>query len=169
MPTSFTPEQLQEIQQMIQQGAFGPGGRSPIRDRQLHDLRLVPTATDPRPLFLPSAEAPRDAPPYVRTTWPSLRWHKETGQEITVTNDQQAATLGPEWVQTPPGAVALDPLAGMQDALAALTPKERDAIFANQKRLRLDKLQAALAALSDDDLAALLESAKPKVEETKTA
>jgi len=172
----FSPEQMAEIQRMINEGMISQTGRSPLRDRQLHDLRLVPTATDPRPLFIPSAELPRDAKPYVYTKFPSIRWHRETGAEVSVKDAKAAAALGPEYVDYPVHLQPLDPMAGMADALAALTDKERDAITANQRDLRMAKLQEQLSQMSESDLETVLASARdralkaqPEQKKTKSA
>ena len=62
-----------------------PMGRSPMKPRQLHNLTLLPSATDPRPTFFWSAESPRDTGDLSRTTlYPRLMWHGQTGEEITV-------------------------------------------------------------------------------------
>ncbi len=39
-----------------------------MRPRQLHDLNLAPTASDPRPTFFWSAEKPRNAGDLTKTT-----------------------------------------------------------------------------------------------------
>ncbi len=162
----FTPEQIAEIQQLINQGLISPNGRSPIRDRQLTNLTLVPTATDPRPLFIPSAEVPRDTKPQVYTKWPSLRW-KPNGEEVRVKDALALAALGDGYLDYPPHLQPLDPMAGMTEALAALTEKERDVIVSTQRDLRMKKLQEQLSQMSESDLETVLASARAKAPETK--
>ena len=164
---ALTPEQMQQIQRMINEGLISPSGRSPIRDRQLHDLRLVPTATDPRPLFVPSAEAPRDAKPYVYTKWPSLRWHKETGEERLVSNARESDALGADWGEEPHHMKPADPLAGVQEALAVLTESERDAIMNNQQDLRTKRLVDQVSTLSHADLETVMVAMKSRAKATK--
>ena len=54
----LTPDQIASLKTQLAQ--TDTSGRSPIRARQLHDLRLLPTANDPRPTFFWSAEGSRD-------------------------------------------------------------------------------------------------------------
>jgi hypothetical protein len=163
--TKLTPEELGALKAQLAQ--TDPTGRSPFRPRQLHDLRLLPTAKDPRPTFFWSAESPRDAGDLTRTTeFPKLMWHVSTGEEITVYNlEQQEAKASFYTVQPPMNAVAVevDPIEAMREALDRLTPEERAVIIQAQQDTRRAALTAKLSALSEEQLEALLsgETAAP--------
>jgi hypothetical protein len=137
-------------------------GRSPLRDRQLHDLRLLPTADDPRPTFFWSAEGSRDVQ-ITHTEFPKLLWHGETDVEITVrSREEQEQKLAQGYVLTAPAAVAVDPMADLSDAFAGLTIEEQELIVAAQAKQRRDAITAKLAELSPEALERLLAgSAEP--------
>jgi len=164
----LTPDLLAAIQQAVADGKITlptNTGRSPIRDRQLHDLRLLPSATDPRPLFLPSAEAPRDAAPYVRGQFPTLRWHKATGVEVCARNAKDLALYSTdEYTAIPVHLEAADPLRDAQAALDTLPVAEREVIINNAKDLKLKRIQDQLAALAGNDLETVLLAAKMRTE-----
>lgn len=146
-------------------------GRSPIRERQLHDLRLLPTKDDPRPTFFWSAESPRHAPDLTKTTpYPRLMWHGTTGQEITVKNaEAQETHTAKGFILSPPAnAEQPDPMDAIRLAFESLSPEDRATLVAAQKQSRLDTLQAQMAELSEADLEALIAGA-PKVKKAKVA
>lgn len=137
-------------------------GRSPMRPRQLNDLRLLPTADDPRPTFFWSAESPRDVDVTKTTPYPRLLWHVESGEEITVLDLEahQAKEAEGCWTETAPSEVPVDPMAAIQAELDALTPTERATVLEAQRQQRLQSLQTKIAALSDRSLETLLGEAK---------
>ena len=146
-------------------------GRSPIRDRQLHDLRLLPTASDPRPTFFWSAEAPRNAGDLTRTTlYPRLMWDKD-GKEVTAPDlKAQESYTAQGYVLLPPAnAEAPDPMDELRIAFEALSPEDRATLVAAQKQSKLAAIQAQMAALSDADIDALIAGVTPKAKKARTA
>lgn len=137
---NLTPEQLHGI---LAQGH----GRSPIKPRQLHDLRLLPTATDPRPLFIPSAEGSRDVPER-HLPYPRLLWHVETGQEITVHSLEEHQAKGEMWISTPPASQALDPVARAKEMFDALSPEDQALVLEQQRQARIASVTAAMGGLT---------------------
>lgn len=140
-------------------------GRSPIRDRQLHDLRVLPRADDPRPTFFWSAESPRNAADLSKTTlYPRLMWHKDSGKEITVGDlKAQETHTAKGFILTPPAnAEQPDPMEELQAAWASLSDEDRATIVAAQKQAQKDLIAAQFASLSDADRDALIGSVKRK-------
>ena len=132
-------------------------GRSPLKNRQLNDLRLLPTADDPRPTFFWSAESPRDAGDLTKTTpYPRLLWHRDTGVEITVQTADEHAQMGEEWLLLPPAQTAPEPMDVMRSELDARTPEDRAVLIEGQRQARMAALQAKMATLPDAALEALL-------------
>jgi hypothetical protein len=139
-------------------------GRSPLRPRQLHDLRLLPTKDDPRPTFFWSAEAPRDAADLTKTSlYPRLMWESTTGREITVVNakDQASYTAQGFVLVAPANAETLDPSEMIRQQLEQLSPEDRKTIIAAAQKDRMARLQEAMAGLTEDELAALVASVEP--------
>lgn len=134
-------------------------GRSPIRPRQLHDLRLMPTATDPRPMFVWSAEGGRDEA-VTHSEYPKLLWHGETHTEITVTNrDEQQAMIAMGYVLTQPDAGVPNPELDIAEALAGLSQEEQRIVMEAQSKQRQDAITARLAELSPEALERVLAAA----------
>jgi len=156
----LTHEQLLALKARLD-GLTDVTGRTPFRDRQLHNLTLQPTATDARPLFVWSAEQPRDYRPEPGKLFPALVWNQETGEERTVHSQADRDALGAEWQGVQPASVVINPLDDMQAALDALSPEDRAAVIQSQQDARKSDLTARLAALSPDQLEALL-SGQPK-------
>jgi len=163
---NLNPEMLAAIQQALNNGTLtlgNPTGRSPIRPRQLHDLRLLPTKDDPRPTFFWSAESPRDGVDLTKTTeFPKLLWDGTTGTEITVTSrEEQEAHLRMGYVFTAPAWVEPDPMDAIRAQFEALPPEDRALLIAAQQQDRINRLKAQLSEMPEDKLAALLASAEP--------
>lgn len=148
------PEMLSQIMALLQGEALN---RSPFRPRQLNDLRLLPTAKDPRPTFFPSAEAPRDGSADVRfhTEFPKLMFHKDTGKEIRVEDAQEQAkkategfilTAKPE-PSTDPEEMALQAAEALMAVLEGLTPKERAQVLSEQETRQRESIHAQFADL----------------------
>ena len=134
-------------------------GRSPIRPRQLHDLRLAPTATDPRPMFVWSAEGGRDEA-VTYSEFPKLLLHGETHTEITVTSrDEQQAMLAMGYVLVQPDAGVPNPEQDIADALLGLSDEDRRLILEAQSKQRQAAITARLAELSPEALERVLAAA----------
>lgn len=135
-------------------------GASPMKPRQLHNLTLAPTATDPRPLFVWSAEGDRNNPSTV-SEYPKLLWHGETHAEITVTSkDEEAYRLGSGYVALPPSVLAVDAVQSLADQMAGLSVEEQTLILDAQQKIRREALTAKLSNLSDAELERLLAGGK---------
>jgi hypothetical protein len=139
-------------------GLTDTSGRSPIRPRQLHDLRLVPTAADPRPTFYWSAESPRNAADLSKTTpYPRLMWESKTGREITVMSAAAQETYTAQgFILTPPAnAEAPDPADVMRDMLEGLSEADRKLVLHGAHQARMEQIRDMLLQLSDAERAAL--------------
>jgi hypothetical protein len=160
---NLTAAELSDLKAKLD-GLTDTSGRSPIRPRQLHNLTLLPTATDPRPLFVPSAEQQRDYNPGPPKFYPKLMWHRDTEQEITVhSKEEEQEHLLEYKLEAPAAPIMLSDADSIRAALESLTDEERTFIIQAQKNERIDKLKAKLAELSEVDLERLLgEIGKPK-------
>jgi len=138
-------------------------GRSPNRPRQLHDLRLMPTATDPRPMFVWSAEGDRDTA-ITQSEFPKLLWHGETNLEITVTSRQEETEkLAQGFVFLPATVTAASAVEDLTAAFAGLSDDEKHLILEAQAKQRRDAITAKLADLSPEALDRLLmQAAEPQ-------
>ncbi len=162
----LSPELLQQIQAAIQNGTLqlgNPAGRSPIKPRQLHDLRLLPTKDDPRPTFFWSAESPRDVGDLTRTTeYYKLMWHGETGQEITVQDKPEEIRMKAQgYVLTAPASIVIDVMEQMRQQFEALPAEDQALLIEAQRQDRIAALKAKLAELPEDKLQAMLAQADP--------
>jgi hypothetical protein len=166
----LSPELLAQLQQAIANGSLNIGvdaqGRSPMRPRQLHDLRLLPTKDDPRPTFFFSAESPRHAADLTKTTeFPKLMWHGDTGQEITVlSKEAQSEKVSFGYVLHAPADLVIDPMDAIQAQWDALSKEDQELLIESQKQDRIQQLKAKLSALPASQLDALLatQAAKPE-------
>ena len=159
----LSPELLAQIQAAIADGSLNvheTSTRSPIKPRQLHDLRILPRADDPRPTFFWSAEAPRNAPDLTKTSeFPKLMWEGRSGTEITVASwEAQQEHLQMGYTFTAPSQEPLDPLEALRAQWAALPPEDQVQLMESQRRDRLVALQQQLADLPEALLADLLQS-----------
>lgn len=161
--SQFTPEQIASLKSQLD--GLAPGGRSPFRDRQLTDLRLRPTADDPRPTFFWSAEEPRNAP-VERPPYRRLMWESTTGREITVKSPEEQATYTAQGfvLIAPANAEAPDMAEQARQALAQLSPEDRKLVMEAAHDARLAKVKDLAAALSPEELDALRASLEPKVQ-----
>ncbi len=168
----LTPDQLIALKQQLD-GLTDASGRQAPRQRQFHDLRLLPTKDDPRPLFIPSAEAPRDGRDLTKTTeFPKLMFHKDTGKEITVASSAEQRQMSDLYDLTRRPDVVLEPMEELRVELDSFSPEDRALILDAQKQSRMATMQAKLAGLSEDALARLLadaEGAEKKTKAKKTA
>ncbi len=150
----FSPEQLTALKAAL---LASESGRSPFKPRQLHDLRLLPTKDDPRPMFILSTESPRDGGDLSKTSpFPALRWHKGTGDEVRVESAQELAMLGSDYVAYPPADRVVTPVMELSELVAGLPEYERAALLKAADQTRMETLRDRLALLSPDDLAALI-------------
>jgi len=165
--TQLTPEQLIALKAQLD-SLTDVSGRSPIRPRQLHNLTLMPTATDPRPLFIPSAEAPRDGRDLTKTTpYPKLMFHKDTGEEITVLSSAEERQMSDLYDLVAPAARVIEPMEALKLELESFSEEDRKLILDAQKQTRIAGLQAKLAGLSEDALARLLDGAEKEDKQRK--
>jgi len=157
--SQLTPDQLRSLKTQLEALPAGIDGtgRSPFRPRQLHDLRLLPTKDDPRPTFFWSAESPRDGVDVSRTTpYPALMWHRESGEEITVFSAEDEANHAHAYTTKAPQIVAKAPMDELSDLLAQLPEADRALVLEAQRQERMQSLKAKLAALTPEQLEALL-------------
>lgn len=156
----LSPELVAQIQEAVASGQLvlgNPGGRSPLRPRQLHDLNLPPTRDDPRPTFFWSAEKPRNDP-FVHLTheFPKLMWKGDTGQEITVLSaEAQAEKMKFGYVLTCPLSAVLDPMEELQKQFAMLPDEDRQAIMKATNENRIETMVEQLAKLDQSQLDAI--------------
>jgi hypothetical protein len=149
-------------------GVLGP--LSPMRPRQLHDLRLLPTADDPRPTFFPSAEPPRDGSHLQTFEFPKLLFHSVTGTEICIHSKAEEAQMlasGYQKIALPresddPEAQAAREAEHLQAALLALPEHEREAILAEQKQRQRATFHERLSALPERVLEQVLAEAEAR-------
>ena len=163
--SQFSQDDLAQLRQLLSGGTDSFGldalGRSPNKPRQLQDLRLMPTATDPRPTFYMSAESPRHAGDLTKTKpYPRLMWDA-SGKEITVASRTAQETYTAQgYVLVAPSDVApADPVEDMTEALNALSEADRKALLASVQADKIAALQAKMAALSPEQLDAVLATA----------
>jgi hypothetical protein len=165
--TTLTPEQLASLRAQLGLPAGDASGRSPFRPRQLHDLRLLPTAEDPRPTFFWSAVSPRDVDVTTTSPYPRLLWNTATDEEVTVGDlETHQAYLAEGYTEQAPMHAPVDPMAEIEAALAALSVEERAMVVESQRKQRVAALTEKMAGLSDGALASLLSDA-PKTEKRK--
>lgn len=160
---ALTAEDLVALKARLD-GLTDTSGRTQAnRPRQLDDLRLLPTATDARPTFFWSAEAPRNAGDLTRTTrYPMLLWHDATGEEIAVFSDAARATAEASgYVTTPPMSAPEDPMDVLAAQIDALSEEDRMALIESQRLDRIAAMREQLAAMSEEKLALLLKKAEP--------
>jgi len=160
---ALSPELLSEIRQAIADGSLNTadlqGGRSPMRPRQLHDLRLKPTKDDPRPTFFWSVEGPRnDAESFRTYPYPRLLW-SQAGEEIRVeTAKEHADFVAKGYLEADPGTIVIDQAQAVRAMLESLSPADRALVVEGQKKARMQAIQEQMAELSDADLDTVLAS-----------
>ncbi len=144
-----------------QVGGLPQTGRSPLRDRQLHDLRRPPAADDPRPLFVLSASTPVNFNPAEKAPYAQLMWNRETGDEITVHSEAERAAHADTYTTEPPAHRVVTQAQMVADLLASLSPDDRAAVVKAQQAKRMEAVTNAMSALNDDQLAAVMKSIQP--------
>ncbi len=148
----LTPDQLSGI---LAQGH----GRSPLRPRQLTDLRLVPTATDPRPTWVQDTDG-REFGVITHLPYPALLWHRETGQEITVHSAKEREERGDMWVTVAPSTVVADPVDAARRMFESLSPEDQAFVLENQRQARIAAVSSAMGALTPTQQVSALDGAK---------
>jgi len=163
--TQLSQDDIATLRQLMGGGldSFGLDalGRSPNKPRQLQDLRLNPTATDPRPTFYMSAESPRNAGDLTKTKpYPRLMWDTK-GKEITVASRtaQETYTAQGYVLVAPADAPPADPVDDLTAALEALSETDRKALLASVQASKIAGLQEKMASLTPEQLDAVLASA----------
>ncbi len=154
----FSPEQIAALKAAL---LGDTGGRSPIRERQLRDLRLMPTATDPRPTFFLSTEAPRDWDTTKPGPYAQLMWNRETGDEITVHSEAERAAHADAYTTDAPANRVVTQAQQVAELLQSLSETDRQAVVKAQQAKRLEAATTAMASLNDDQLAAVLKAIQP--------
>ncbi len=151
---------LQSLSQEQIQGLLATStGRSPMKPRQLHDLRLAPTANDPRPLFIPSAEGNRDVPER-HTPYPKLLWHRVTHTEITVQSEAEHRAKRAEYADAPPNFAPVDHARMLFDALS---PEDQQLVIEQQRKAKVDAVTKQLGTMTASQAeAALAPAAKTR-------
>ena len=157
----LSAEQIDQLRGLINGGinSFGLDalGRSPQKPRQLTDLTLPPTATDPRPTFFWSAEKSRYTDTARTTLYPRLMW-SPSGVEVTVRDAKAEATHTAQgFVLLPPASIpAPDPVDELGVALESLSDVDRQALLASVQANKIAALRDRMAQLSAEQLDALL-------------
>lgn len=168
---SLPPDQLDALRAVLNPNGVNDG-RSPQHSkgvlasnpRQLLDLRKLPSATDPRPTFVWSAEESRDGqtqkPPYRRLMW------APDGREITIYSEkEERERIADGYVLTAPAnAEEPDQQDAMRTMLEALSPEDRKLIVLSASKKRRARLEEQLAEMSDEAVDALLGSIEPKAQ-----
>jgi hypothetical protein len=162
---ALDPQILDAIKQAVASGELNlqalSTGRSPVRPRQLHDLRLLPTKDDPRPTFFWSVEGPRDMEAGKTFPYPRLLWSVD-GTEVRVENKKEHdAHLSQGYLEYNPGTAVLDPSDAIRAMLEKLSPADRDLVVNGAKAAKIKALQEQMLALSDADLDTVLASMEP--------
>jgi hypothetical protein len=153
---------MARLQQLESQVSGMPAsGRSPIRARQLHDLRLTPTDKDPRPTFFMSTETPRDWDVSKPGAYAQLMWNKQTGDEITVHSEQERAAHADQYTTEPPSKRKLTQAEMVADILQSLSPEDRALVVKAQQAKRLEAATDAMAGLTDEQLSAVMKAIQP--------
>lgn len=164
--TSISSEDLQQLKTLLADMPDA-NGRSPMKPRQLHDLRLLPTKDDPRPTFFWSAETPRDHVVGPGKPFPRLMWHRVTNQEITVKSASEMELKLAEFTMDPPEMGPIDPQQELADLMAQLSDADRQLLLDSMQQTRMAAIQKQLDALSPDALADVLGRVPAAVETPK--
>ncbi len=155
----LTPDQIASLRAQL--GIGSTGGRvtdtDPPRPRQLHDLRLAPRADDPRPLFIPSAEPPRDGIDRTKISeFPKLMFHRDTGKEITVKDAAEQRQYSDIYDLVAKAGVVLEPMDALKLELGSFSQEDLELIIDAQQKARREAVQAKLAGLPEDTLVRML-------------
>lgn len=128
-------------------------GRSPIRERQLSDLTLLPKADDPRPTFFQETDGREFPNRHLTSPYPALMWHVETGQEITVWSLAEQQAKGSLWTTTPPNSKPLDPVEHARLLFESLSAEDQAFVLETQRQARLARVTATMGTLTESQAA----------------
>lgn len=159
---SFTPDQIELLKAALMSDA---SGRSPFKPRQLHDLRPLPSATNPRPTFFWSAKSPDDAGDLTATKpYPRLMWEQPSGREITVKDAKEQATYTAQGfvLFAPANAEKPSPFDALKDMLEGLSKADQELVLKGAHATRLDRIKDGILDLSDEDREALVAALLPE-------
>jgi len=162
--SAFSPEQIELLKAALMSDV---SGRSPLVPRQLHDLRPLPSATNPRPTFFWSAKSPDNVGDLTKTTpYPRLMWEQPSGREITVRDAKEQATYTAQgFILTPPAnAEKPSPFDALKDMLEGLSEADRQLVLKGAHATRLDRIKDGILELSDEDREALVAALMPEKE-----
>lgn|SRR5262245_49752785 len=157
-----TQELLQALQQLTPDqiaSLLSEERRSPLRDRQLHDLTLKPSKDDPRPTFFQETDG-REFLPIRHSPFPKLLWNRDTGEEVTVKTVHEERELGSHWTTVPPSTAPLDPETYARKLFDALSPDDQAFILEHQRQMRLEQVKKAMGQLSESQAATVLSTLK---------
>lgn len=169
--TKMSPEERTRIAELLgvlggqeQNYKFLPNSGN----RQLQDLRIAPSESDPRPLFVPSAQLkPGQEPPLsAHKPFPSLRFHPTTGEEIrceTQKKQDEAEAKGYVRYEQCAAVAAVKPVEIAAATLAKLTEDERKQVMRELRSRKMQKAEELLAGLSDTDVTSAQQSAELRV------
>ena len=168
--SKLSPSDIEDLRNAL--GVNGPqrldaNGRSPYYgNRVFKDLNVKPSATDPRPLFVWSADSPIEFD-NVQHEFPKLMWSKD-GTEITVrSQDDQEAHLAQGYVLSPPAnAKPFDILA---EQFASMSDEDKKFLFEQQRVAHQSRLATIAASLTDEQVAQLVAMNAEKKPKAKTA
>jgi hypothetical protein len=135
-------------------------GRSPFKRRQLDDLTLLPTATDPRPTFFFDMK-PRDFPPTTHSEFPKLLWRTKDGLEITVHDkEEQETKLAHGYQLRAPDSGPADPVDQLQQMFDELSVEDQQFLLNAEREYRLNLVRERLAKLPKQSAEAIMGTAK---------
>jgi len=138
-----------------QGGGLAPTGRrSPVVGQLTNLLYPPPSATVAKANYFYEG---MNLPHNPGTPFPALRFRlTEDGvEEKCVRNQTELDALGSEWSPIPPSLDLPSPFEAIQDQLAALSDEERRLVMQEQQKTRLSAIQAMLATLSPEEVAAI--------------
>jgi hypothetical protein len=163
--SSLSPDDIKALREQLGLSNTDASGRSPLKPRQLHDLRILPRADDPRPTFFWSADPPRNEAPST-PPFAQLLWESSTGREITVYSPAERDSYTEKGFVTtqPSNAVVPDSAELARQALATLSPEDRKVVLESAHEARLDRIKDMASALSPAEMAELRASLEPKVQ-----
>lgn len=134
--------------------------RSPLRERELTDLTLLPSKDDPRPTFYQETDG-REFLPIRQNPFPKLLWHTKTGQEVTVRSAREQKDLGMVgegglWTDVAPITGPVDPETQARKMFAALSPEDQEFILEHQRQMKLEAVKKMMGLLTEGQQAAVL-------------
>jgi len=136
-------------------GLLAEEHRSPVRERQLHDLTLKPSKDDPRPTFYQETDG-REFHPIRHSPYPKLLWHTQTKQEITVNTPREEKDRGPLWTAVAPVTIPLDPETQARRLFESLSVEDQAFIVEHQRLMKLEQVKKAMGQLTESQANAVV-------------